>query len=163
MYESCVDILSLRGFKQYEISNFSKEGYQCKHNLNYWENNQYIGLGASAVSYMDGVRSKNVSNVEEYIKKAREGRALIESSEKLSPIKRAKETAAVKIRTRDGIDFKWFRDKTGFDFLKLENGPLTQLVENGFIKYKKENNVSTGIRLRPKGFLFCDTVSSVLL
>jgi len=54
MYECAVDVLSLRGFKQYEVSNFAKEGYECRHNLNYWENNSYVGLGASAFSYNDG-------------------------------------------------------------------------------------------------------------
>ncbi len=163
MYKCAIDILSLHGFKQYEISNFSKDGCQCRHNLNYWENNEYAGLGASAVSYTGGIRSKNVSDVEEYIIRYNGGRSLIESSEKLSVLKRAKETAAVKIRTKEGIDFNWFRNKTDFDFCKLEKGVLPGLIQEGFIKYKKENNVLIGICLKRKGFLFSDTVSSAFL
>ena len=55
-----------------------------------------------------------------------EGKELAESSEKLSPMKRARETAAVKIRTKDGIDFAWFRAKTGYDFLSLEGKVLSE-------------------------------------
>jgi len=163
MYEQAIDLLALGGFKQYEVSNFSKEGFECKHNLNYWDNGSYVGLGPSAFSYMDGVRQKNVADVREYIKRAEAGKALIEFSEKLSPARRAKETAAVGIRTKEGIDFERFKDKTGFDFLDLEKKALTKLVEEGFIKYKKENNELTGVCLKRKGFLFCDTVSSAFL
>ncbi|MBP7056064.1 MAG: radical SAM family heme chaperone HemW [Candidatus Omnitrophica bacterium] len=163
MYECAIETLSVRGFKQYEVSNFAKEGFRCLHNIRYWDNEPYVGLGASAVSYIDGVRAKNVADVAEYIERFHDNRFLIESSEKLSPLRRAKETAAIKIRTKDGVDFKWFRDKTGFDFQELEHKVLPRLVEDGLVKYIKEDNIPTGIALKRKGFLFCDTVSSALL
>ena len=163
MYEIAIDALALRGFKQYEVSNFSKPGFECRHNLNYWDNGPYVGLGASAVSYIDGVRSKFVPDAAEYVRRFEAGKPLIESSENLSPEKRAKETAAVKIRTKNGIDFSWFREKTGFDFLKLEKKAIDELLEKGLIKYKKTENIPCGIALKRKGFLFCDTVSSALL
>ena len=75
----------------------------------------------------------------------------------------SKETAAVKIRTKYGIDFDWFKNKTGFDLCELEKKALPELVEKGFIKYKKDKDALIGICLRRKGFLFCDTVSSALL
>jgi len=163
MYERAIDILSLREFKQYEVSNFAKEGYESRHNLNYWNNNEYTGLGPSAASYLAGVRSKNVSNLSEYIRSAENGQSTIQTSEKLSPIKRARETAAIKIRTKTGINFEWFKTRTGFDFMELEKKALPQLLEDGFIKYIKKNNIPIGIALKQKGFLFCDTVSSALL
>ena len=163
MYEAAIDVLALRGFKQYEVSNFAKAGCESKHNLNYWENNPYIGLGPSAVSYIDGRRAKNVSEVKEYINRANSSKSLVESSEKLSPVQSAKETAAVKIRTKDGIDFEWFKRKTEFDFLELEGKALPGLLEEGFIKYRRDRDLKTGICLKRKGFLFCDTVSSALL
>lgn len=163
MYEMAIDNLSLRGFKQYEVSNFAKAGHECRHNLNYWENNPYIGLGASAVSYIDGTRSKNVSDADEYVRRFKDGRPLVGSSEKLSPIKMARETAAIKVRTKKGIDFVWFKAKTGFELQELEKKALPHLVEDGLIKYKKDGESITGISLKRKGFLFCDTVSSALL
>ena len=163
MYEEAIRRLSVRGFKQYEVSNFAKAGFECKHNLNYWNNDPYIGIGASAVSYIEGVRSKNVARVEEYVRRYEEGRSLEESSEKLSPVRRAKETAAVKIRTKEGIDFGWFKEKTGYDFLELEKKAVSELLEKDLIKYKKDGTIPTGIALKRTGFLFCDTVSSALL
>ncbi|MBN1526649.1 MAG: radical SAM family heme chaperone HemW [Candidatus Omnitrophica bacterium] len=163
MYELAIDSLALRGFKQYEVSNFAKEGFGCRHNLTYWSNDPYVGLGASAVSYKDGSREENLSDIDEYIRRCGEGKTLIVSSEKLPPAKRAKETAAVKIRTKEGIDFEWFRQKTGFDFMELEKNALPELVENGLLKYRKEGNVPMGISLKRKGFLLCDSVSSSFL
>ncbi|MDP3787628.1 MAG: hypothetical protein Q8R05_08835, partial [Candidatus Omnitrophota bacterium] len=71
-----------------------------------------------------------------------------------------KETAAVKIRTKEGIDFKWFGKKTGFDLCELEKNTLSELIENGLVDYKTEDKHTIGICLTKKGFLFCDTVSS---
>jgi oxygen-independent coproporphyrinogen-3 oxidase len=163
MYTLAIDRLAASGFKQYEVSNFAKIGYECKHNLNYWENNSYVGLGASAVSYIEGVRSKNIASVKEFLRRHDEDEGLVESSERLSPIKRAKETAAVKIRTKEGIDFNRFKEKTGFDFLELEKKAVQELLEKDLIKYRKNANIPAGICLKRKGFLFCDTVSSALL
>lgn len=164
MYENAIDILGARGFKQYEVSNFAKVGYRSRHNLNYWENDPYIGLGPSAFSYIDGTRRKNAADIKEYIGRSGSGRSLTEFSEKLSPIRRAKETAAVKIRTKEGIDFERFKAKTGFDFTVIEKRVLPGLIEEGLIKYKKGDDGSIrGICLKRKGFLFCDTVSSMLL
>ena len=163
MYEMAIDTLALRGFKQYEVSNFAKPGFESKHNMHYWENNPYIGLGPSAVSYIGGVRSRNLSDVKEYIDRFEIGKPNTEFSEKLSPIKSARETAAIKIRTKDGIDFKWFNARTGFDFLELENRVLPGLVEQDLIKYKKLGDAVCGVMLKRKGFLFCDTVSSAFL
>lgn len=163
MYEMAIDELGLRGIKQYEVSNFAAMGHECRHNINYWENNEYVGLGPSAVSYIEGRRSKNISDVNEYAKRFNKRRPLVESMEKLAPVKRAKETAAIKIRTRDGIGFDWFKAKTGFYFPELEKNALKELIEKGLIKYKKDNNIPSGIELKRRGFLYCDTVSSALL
>ncbi len=163
MYEAAIDTLGLSGFKQYEVSNFAKPGYESKHNMNYWENNPYIGLGPSAVSYVNGIRARNVSDVNEYIGRFGAGKTLTEFRERLSRVKSARETAALKIRTKDGIDFDWFKAKTGFDFLELERIVLPGLIEQGLIEYKKLGDVVCGVMLKRKGFLFCDTVSSAFL
>jgi len=163
MYEAAIDALALRGFKQYEVSNFALKGFESKHNGNYWANGSYLGLGASAFSYDGEIRSKNVSDTGEYIRRVSDGLDLRDFSEKLPAEKRAKETAAVKIRTKDGINFGWFKEKTGFDFLTLEKKALPKLIGDGLIKYVKDKDLITGICLKRKGFMFCDTVSSGLL
>jgi len=163
MYELAIDLLALGGFKQYEVSNFAKEGCESKHNGNYWCNGEYLGIGPAAFSYVGGVRQRNVSDLNEYIKRFEQGEPLTDFSEKLSPVRSAKETAAVKIRTKDGISFEWFKDKTGFDFLQLEKDAVEELLKNDLIKYKKDKNIPAGIMLKRKGLLVCDTVSSALL
>lgn len=163
MYEFSIEYLNRQGFLQYEISNFSKKGYQCKHNLNYWDNNSYQALGASAASYIEGVRQKNVCDVRDYIRRVKRGESVVASCEELLLEARAKETAAVKIRTQAGIDFNWFKAKTGFDFLSLEQGVLGKLAEEGLIAYQQTNGAYRGISLTSKGFLFSDSVSAAFL
>ncbi|MDO8536455.1 MAG: hypothetical protein Q7S30_05580, partial [Candidatus Omnitrophota bacterium] len=163
MYKLAISYLADKDFAQYEISNFSKPGFACKHNCAYWDNDPYTGLGPSAVSYSDGVRTENVHDVKEYIDKIGAGSKPILSSEKLSPKESAKETAAVKIRTMDGIGFGWFKDKTGFELPDLEGKTLSRLIADGLIEYNKSGRAAEGVRLTQKGILFCDTVSVALL
>ena len=163
MYSLAMEYLPGHGFRHYEVSNFAKKGFECAHNLNYWDNNEYIGLGPSAVSYTGGVRKKNLPDVREYIKRSRAGESAAISSERLVGDRKARETAAVKIRTSEGIDFDWFKKKTGYDFLQIEADAIRRLSDTGLIKYKKVRGMSSGISLTKRGFLFCDTVSSGLL
>jgi len=67
MYHYACKYLDKRGFKQYEISNFAKDGYECKHNLNFWHYQDYIGLGAGAYSRVDNAKSDNPEDIQKYI------------------------------------------------------------------------------------------------
>ena len=163
MYNLAISKLADNDFRQYEISSFSKPGFCCKHNLAYWNNDPYVGLGPSAVSYVDGLRQEFVSDVSEYIKKIAFKDDPVISSEKLSPKESARETAALKIRTMEGIDFDWFKIKTGYDFLDLEGEAISKLEEDGLVEYKRSGPTAKGLRLTHKGILFCDTVSSAFL
>ncbi|MFA5164235.1 MAG: radical SAM family heme chaperone HemW [Candidatus Omnitrophota bacterium] len=163
MYSYAMDFLPKRGFGHYEVSNFAKKGYACRHNINYWENNEYIGLGASAVTYCGGDRMRYIPDVKEYIEKVSSGGRAFVSSERLIGERKARETAAVKIRTAEGINFRRFREKTGCDLMKLEPGAIRKLCEAGLVRFTKSKGRKTGIALTKRGFLFCDTVSSELL
>ncbi|MFA4992190.1 MAG: radical SAM family heme chaperone HemW [Candidatus Omnitrophota bacterium] len=158
MYEFSVDYLNGRGFCRYEVSNFAEKGFECRHNMSYWEGEPYAGLGPSAVSYIGGTRSENVSDVLEYARRYKEGADLKISMERLSPLESAKELASVKIRTTDGIGYDWFRAKTGFDFLEIESHPLAELLGQGLV-----DRGASRVCLTRKGFLFCDSVSEAFL
>ncbi len=67
MYEYTIEMLAENGFHQYEISNFARPGYECRHNLVYWEAREYAGFGAGSHSYLDGYRFNNVAEIEHYI------------------------------------------------------------------------------------------------
>jgi len=73
--------LNGRASKQYEISNFAKPGFECKHNLNYWQNNPYIGVGPSAGSYWQGKRTLNIADIEKYIEAIEQGKEATAESE----------------------------------------------------------------------------------
>ncbi|MCF7873234.1 MAG: radical SAM family heme chaperone HemW [Candidatus Omnitrophica bacterium] len=161
MYKQMIDYFTKSKFFQYEISNFSKKGFKAIHNSRYWENQSYIGLGPSASSYFSGIRRRNISSLPKYIKAVKENTKVWEYSEKLSLVASAKETAALKIRTIEGIEFNWFRQKTGFDFLKLEKEPLAALFNQKLVKWAKGGKKA--IKLTRKGFLFADTVSATFL
>lgn len=163
MYEYAVDFLEERGFRQYEVSNFAQKGYMCRHNFSYWKNEPYIGLGPAAVSYIEGRRKRNAPDTQKYIAKVKRNEELLVFQEKLSPESSARETSALKIRTSEGINLGWFSQKTGFDFLRLQKEPLTKLLDEGLIEYKRNNAAPDSVCLSKKGFLFCDIVSSELL
>jgi len=160
MYRYNLDYLPQRGFKHYEISNFAEPGFACRHNLVYWRNQGYFGLGPSAVSYVDGVRSRNVDSVVEYLQRINEKNSPVVFKEKLPRLRRAKETAALAIRTAEGIDFDWFKRTTGFDFPDLENDAIKICLAKKMVQYLPGKR---GIALTKKGFLFADTVAMELL
>ncbi|UCC94496.1 MAG: radical SAM family heme chaperone HemW [Candidatus Omnitrophota bacterium] len=163
LYSFAIEYLPGEQFTQYEISSFSKRGYRCRHNLHYWENNSYVGLGPSAVSYLDGTRMRNIPDVNEYVRKVGAGEAPVVFKEKLSDLQRARETAALKIRTREGIDFDAFKKKSGFDFAELTADCLPGLIEKGLVRWKDRDGSKVGVCLTGSGFLFCDSVSSEFL
>ncbi len=67
MYAQTKKLLSISGYNRYEISNYSKTGYECRHNLTYWSGGEYIGIGLGSSGYIDGYRYSNISNMKEYI------------------------------------------------------------------------------------------------
>ena len=163
IYSRMACLLEKKGFRHYEVSNFAKKGFECRHNLNYWSNGPYIGLGPSACSYVNGVRSRNTSDLLKYIDNVRRNRKIISFQEKLSPERRAGETAAFKIRTADGINFAWFKEKTGFDLMETKKGVIDKHVNEGLLRYRKRKGKATGIFITKKGFLLCDLISSSFL
>jgi oxygen-independent coproporphyrinogen-3 oxidase len=80
MYCYAVEKLKSYGYKQYEISNFSKPGFECRHNIVYWKDREYAGVGAGAHGYVDGFRYSNLRGVGEYIKGIRSGSAIEEKA-----------------------------------------------------------------------------------
>lgn len=163
MYKMARDYLPKKGFCQYEVSNFAKVGFCCKHNLNYWQGNSYIGLGPSAVSFLDGTRQRNTRSIADYIKKVDKGVSPAVFKEKLSAKRSARELAAIKIRTKEGINYGWFRLKTGFNFEQLQAKVLVKLRKDGLINYQHKKGRVVAVYLSKRGFLFSDTVSSTFL
>lgn len=164
MYRQTMQFLPRQGFIHYEVSNYAKSGFESRHNSLYWENSAYVGLGPSAVSYTDCVRTKNVVDVKEYIRRIRNNQSVVIHAERLSSRKRAKETAALNIRRGQGIDFEQFRQDTGYDFWQLEDiSVIRSFLTQKILRYKRKGKEKTGLAFTSRGFLYADSVSSALL
>lgn len=124
MYQHLLVRVRDAGFRQYEISNFAKnhgpapEGLPseaCLHNVNYWRGGYYIGLGPSASSYWDGLRTTRWPDVAKYCECVERGLSPLAEQDRLSPLARAGEIAAFGLRMTEGWDFNEFARITGFD------------------------------------------------
>lgn len=164
MYERNMSFLPRHGFIQYEISNYSRRGYACLHNGIYWENGPYLGLGASAFSYIRGRRSQNIPDVRQYIRRLKRGEGAQVFEEILNPEARARETAAMNIRRRKGILFREFLDRTGFEFKDIvDEKDLAPFFARKILCYRTRAGKRIGLALTDKGFLLADEVCSTLV
>jgi oxygen-independent coproporphyrinogen-3 oxidase len=136
MYELTIDKLAQAGMEQYEISNFARPGFECRHNLNCWANGSYAGIGPGATSYLRGARSTNLADIDKYVAAITSGSSAAESSETLAGRERACETAVLNLRRRRGIDLAEFKSQTGFDPMELFAEPIRTYQERGLL----ENN-----------------------
>lgn len=151
-YGLAIDVLGAAGFEQYEISNFSRSGYRCRHNLNYWKNGDYLGLGVGAASYLEGARFVHTRDLEEYARAALAGGPIPGTWERLAGAARVGEAAMLALRTGEGVDLDVFRERYGIDFLSSYKRQIGELQEAGMLEV-----TSTHVRLtRPGRFVAND-------
>ena len=158
MYETVIDTLAANGYDHYEISNFARPGFACRHNEVYWANASYLGLGPSAVSYLDGERRRNVASVEAYAERLGTGALPVDFAERLDAERRARETVVMNLRRTRGINVAAFRRHTGFDVLRLVARELEVLSRQELVAVDEET-----ICLTRRGRMVADTVLSELV
>lgn len=127
--------LESAGYLQYEISNFAKMGFQCRHNTGYWEGADYLGLGPSSTSTIGQFRWTNPASLEAWksiVAKKESGRI----PEILSPKTRILETVMLRLRTARGLRLKAFRDLTGRDFIKDHQKIIQAMHDNGLVRIR---------------------------
>jgi oxygen-independent coproporphyrinogen-3 oxidase len=144
MYELTIKVLWMSGFKHYEISNFARPGFQCRHNINYWQNGNYLGIGAGAHSHVNGQRWANPSTIEEYLKTPSSFLPLSKGENVERSETRGGETIFMGLRLLDGLHEEKF---AGFD------QELAELFKDGFLA--KENS---HIKLTRKGLHLANLV-----
>jgi oxygen-independent coproporphyrinogen-3 oxidase len=103
MYERSIDFLAMHGYEHYEISNWARPGYECRHNLRYWQNKEYIGIGVAAASYLNGRRTKNCSDLQKYCDLISNDLSAIEEEDIIDATKKLSEDMILKLRCRAGI------------------------------------------------------------
>lgn len=131
MYELAMDALTAAGFEHYEISNFARPGFRCRHNERYWVNDAYFGFGVGAARYVNGARELNVRDTKLYIRKALAGEPTTFQRELLVPRARAFETMATQLRRAEGIVRADFAARTGFELDALAGPALALLRDTG--------------------------------
>lgn len=103
MYQAAIDHLTQAGYEHYEISNFAKPGFASKHNLIYWHNREYLGLGPGAFSYLNGVRYQFASDVERYFRKCGTGDWTNDQEDRLSAEEKETESFITGLRLHEGV------------------------------------------------------------
>ena len=139
LFEQARSFLAKYGFSHYEISNFAVKGYECQHNLNYWRGGEYLGLGPSAASHLDGRRFRNRPDLNAYIERPT---GLIEDIEERSAKDKASEEAMLRLRLLvEGVDSSELIARFGYENVEAIIGRLGSMAREGQL-------VSDGSRYR---------------
>ena len=146
-------ILKEYGYHQYEISNYSLEGKECEHNKVYWQLKDYIGLGTASSSYINGVRIKNIDDIEEYISRINSGLEIYEEEYKNSQDDEIEEFIFMGLRMNIGIDVKEFEERFNKPIDSIYAKVLEKNIKSGLLK--REDN---RIYLTPRGMDFSNNV-----
>jgi oxygen-independent coproporphyrinogen-3 oxidase len=153
MYGHAVRLFADAGYRRYEISNFSLPGFACRHNQNYWDRGEYLGLGPGASSFLGGKRYDNIADSAEYVRRLFSDLSTIGSEETVGVDSASRETLMLGLRTAQGVDLHRFR-------LEYGTGFLNQLKERiGFLEAAGLLFITGGcLRLTDRGFLLSDEV-----
>ena len=153
MYEHAVSTLFDAGYARYEISNFALPGFECRHNMNYWERGEYLGLGPGASSYVAGKRFDNIPDHEEYARRLARGQSAIVDCEEVTAEQAARERLLLGLRTSRGVDLRRFHDEQGNNSFRRLQASLPALSDAGLIRI-----IDGRMRLTDRGSLLCNEV-----
>jgi len=162
MYLFAVDLLERHGYKQYEISNFARKGYESRHNLKYWRLEDYIGFGAAAHSNLGSLRYSYTRNVRQYISGVLGEKNIIDEQEELNAFNRAAEYLMLGMRTSRGICREEYTAIYNSSFDALEE-MLDVFVANGWAVKGTTKNGTERWRFTPSGYLVSNVLIGVLL
>jgi oxygen-independent coproporphyrinogen-3 oxidase len=153
MYNCAYTELKNAGYISYEISNFSMPGYESRHNQIYWTNEEYIGFGASAYSYLSGKRCWNVSDVNKYIDNINACGEAVSGSEVLGRKELWAEAIMLGLRTGDGIGINKLNHRFNIDFAALYKDKIAKLINLGMVDL-----VDNHLRITNRGVLVLNEV-----
>ncbi len=161
MYEYAIKYLAEKGYTQYEISNFAKPGFECKHNLKYWNCEEYLGLGTSAHSYFRDTRFSFIKDVDTFINALADTEnsdILTDENYKITPSERVGEYIMLSLRLNKGINTFEFNRKFGLDFDVMFQELLPIYVDNCFMTKTDE-----GYAFTAKGMYVSNYILSSML
>ncbi|MGE4283430.1 MAG: radical SAM family heme chaperone HemW [Clostridia bacterium] len=137
MYEAAIKMLISNDYSHYEISNFAKRGYECKHNLLYWKSKEYQGIGAGAHSYINAIRYANIKSPEEYIKRIKGNLLPVEEEEQLAVKDQMSEFMFLGLRLIGGVNSSEFYQRFGVELDDIYEEELNKLIALSLIEAHK--------------------------
>ncbi len=154
MEDEAASLLTASGFQRYEISNYCRPGHACRHNLLYWQGGEYLGLGPSAQSYLNGCRFGNVEDLTAYQDRLAAGEPAVLQSERLSPTQQRREALVFGLRLIEGISLNGASE----DSVDQRDQTLQRLQQKGLVELEEGR-----VRLTALGRRFADQVAVELL
>ena len=158
MLEEMMDFLPAAGFEHYEISNFARSGRRSLHNQIYWHNQEYLGLGAGAHSFLAGERFWNFHLPHRYIAAIREKGSAVASREKSVGATALGESFMMGLRLLEGVDLEVLSRRFGVSIREVYQMPLWELTEKGLVSTE-----GSRLKLTRRGLLFSNEVFMALL
>jgi oxygen-independent coproporphyrinogen-3 oxidase len=158
LYTIAIERLGAAGFEHYEISNWARPGFRCRHNAGYWRNDPYLGLGVGAASYLDGVRSVHTRDLVEYARAASSGAPIPGDFEQLGGAAQAGEAIMLALRTAEGVDTTAFRERYGIDVGETYATVVADLVAGGMLVWD-----GPALRLTGRGKFVANDVCGAFL
>lgn len=136
MYRETEQILAQAGYERYEISNYAKKGYACRHNLVYWQGGDYLGLGLGSSSYMDDVRFHNTTDLDTYVNQC----AYVEDREELSVQAKMEEFMFLGLRVIAGVSGTEFEKRFGKTMEDVYGDVLRKHEEEGLLQIERKED-----------------------
>lgn len=161
MYMTAIKFLASRGYAQYEISNFAKPGYQCMHNIKYWNCDEYLGLGPAAHSFFNGNRFSFCKDIDKYMCAMENPESKIKITDSIEEImtkERLGEYVMLRFRLSEGISAKEFYRLFGKDFETMFGNKLSKYMNYGCVGKKEGRYFFT-----PKGMFISNYILSDIL
>ena len=149
MYDLMADFLPEKGYERYEISSFAWPGRQSRHNLSYWQDAEYLGLGAAAHSYLGAMRYENTHDILAYIEGIRAGESVRRLEEQVTEKAHKEEFCFLALRTREGIEKAAFLETFGVPIEEIYDEAIRNLVGKKLLE-----ETETHLHLTPLGMKY---------
>jgi oxygen-independent coproporphyrinogen-3 oxidase len=156
MYETAIDSLQHAGYEHYEISNFSRPGFACCHNCGTWRNAPYLGIGPGAASYWQGLRRRNLADIEGYLHCIQHQTPPWCEVARPNPVDRTCEAAVLNLRMLVGIEPNEFSQRTGMDFWRTFGPVVRRYLNQGLLQCSDQRIHLTRRALPIANSVLCD-------
>ena len=155
MYSKTKEILASYGYKQYEISNYAKEGYECYHNKVYWKCEEYLGLGSASSSFINEKRIKNIEDVKTYIERINKNESIIDEVIENKNKDNIEEFIFMGLRMLEGINLSEFKNKFNTNIEDMYKEVIEKNINNNLLIIENDR-----LKLTSKGIELSNSVMS---